>query len=238
MKEQEECGWVWERGKSPGGGTDSGLAQTGAYSRDHSASVSSSPLQRLGGEILWNHTITVNITTLSKHNWTDLDRWEREEEGMGFHCWYKDIGTYSTSFCSVGIQIFSLTSLRWHYKNFVWRTTWLVMHSFYRQHPASHLHGYTNPHMGPAQFNFTLLLLAVELFNWSQHRLRLLLRNKSCYIIYLMILSVIYIISYRVLVLFSGAVCIQSFYWSHFIGFNVKALIVLQSPSAGWCIVQ
>lgn len=90
MKEQEECGWVWERGKSPGGGTDSGLAQTGAYSRDHSASVSSSPLQRLGGEFLWNHTITANITTLWKHNWTDLDRWERAQEGMEFHCWYKE----------------------------------------------------------------------------------------------------------------------------------------------------
>lgn len=68
MKEQEECGWVCERGKSPGGGTDSGLAQTGAYSRDHSASLSSLPLQRLGGEFLWNHTITENITTLWKHN--------------------------------------------------------------------------------------------------------------------------------------------------------------------------
>lgn len=76
MKEQEECGWVWGRVKSPGSGTDSGLTQTGAYSRDHSASVSSSPLQRLGGEVLWSHTITVNITTLSKHNWTKLDRWE------------------------------------------------------------------------------------------------------------------------------------------------------------------
>lgn len=77
-------------GKSPGGGTDSGLAQTGAYSRDHSASVSSSPLQRLGGEFLWNHTTTVNITTLWKHNWTDLDRWEWAQEGMEFHCWYKE----------------------------------------------------------------------------------------------------------------------------------------------------
>lgn len=41
-----------EKEKSPGGGTDSGLAQTGAYSRDCSASVSSSSLQRLGGEVL------------------------------------------------------------------------------------------------------------------------------------------------------------------------------------------
>lgn len=59
-------------------------------SRDHSALVSSSALQRLGGEALWNHTITASITTLSKHNWADLDRWEREEEGMEFHCWYKE----------------------------------------------------------------------------------------------------------------------------------------------------
>lgn len=79
-----------ERGKNPGGGTCSGPAQSGAYSRDHSALVSSSALQRLGGEALWNHTITANITTLSKHNWADLDRWEREEEGMEFHCWYKE----------------------------------------------------------------------------------------------------------------------------------------------------
>lgn len=43
---------VCERGKSPVGGTDSGLAQTGAYSRDRSASFSSSSLQRLGGEVL------------------------------------------------------------------------------------------------------------------------------------------------------------------------------------------
>lgn len=41
-----------ERGKNPGGGTSSGLAQTGAYSRDHSALVSSSALQRQGGEAL------------------------------------------------------------------------------------------------------------------------------------------------------------------------------------------
>lgn len=75
----------YERGKSPGGGTDSGLAQTGAYSRDRSASFSSLPLQRLGGEVLWNHTITVNITTLSKHNWTELDRWERDRrKGWSF----------------------------------------------------------------------------------------------------------------------------------------------------------
>lgn len=33
-------------------GTDSGLAQSGAYSRDRRASVSSSLLQRLGGEVL------------------------------------------------------------------------------------------------------------------------------------------------------------------------------------------
>lgn len=75
LKEQEECGCVWER---PVGGTHSGLAQTGAYSRDHSASVSSSLLQRQGGEFLWNHAITLNLTTLSKHNWTKLDRWERD----------------------------------------------------------------------------------------------------------------------------------------------------------------
>lgn len=66
-------------------GPNTGLAQTGAYSRDRSALVSSSPLQRLGGEVLWNHTITVNITTLSKHNWTELDRWERDRrKGWGF----------------------------------------------------------------------------------------------------------------------------------------------------------
>lgn len=41
-----------ERGKNPGGGTCSGPAQSGAYSRDHSALVSSSALQRLGGEAL------------------------------------------------------------------------------------------------------------------------------------------------------------------------------------------
>lgn len=64
----------YEKGKGPGGGTDSGLAQTGAYSRDRSAPVSSSLHQRLGGEALWNHTITLYITTLSKHNWTELDR--------------------------------------------------------------------------------------------------------------------------------------------------------------------
>lgn len=40
------------REKSPGDGPDSGLAQTGAYRRDHSALVSSSSLQRQGGEIL------------------------------------------------------------------------------------------------------------------------------------------------------------------------------------------
>ena len=73
-----------ERGSS-GGGTSSGLAQTGAYSRDCSASVSSSPLQRLGGEVLWNHTITVNLTTLSKHNRTEVDRWERDRrKGWSF----------------------------------------------------------------------------------------------------------------------------------------------------------
>lgn len=112
------------------------------------------------------------------------------------------------------------------------------MHSFYRQHPASHLHGYTNPHMGPAQFNFTLLRLAVDLFHWSKCRLSLWQRTNSCYTIYLMIFSVIYIISYRVLVLLSGAVCIQSFHRFHFIGFSVKVLTILHAPRASWCIVQ
>lgn len=59
--------------------------QTEAYSRDRLASISSSLHQRLGGEVLWNHTITVNITTLSKHNFTELDRWERDRrKGLSF----------------------------------------------------------------------------------------------------------------------------------------------------------
>lgn len=78
MKQQEECGRVCEREKScwwdwlrscP----DWGLQQ-GSLSF-----VQLFPLQRLGGEVLWNHTITVNITTLWKHNWPELDSWEQDK---------------------------------------------------------------------------------------------------------------------------------------------------------------
>lgn len=45
-------------GRVPVAGLTQVLRRLGAYSRDHSALVRSSPLQRLGGEVLWNHTIT------------------------------------------------------------------------------------------------------------------------------------------------------------------------------------
>lgn len=169
LKEQEECGCVWER---PVGGTHSGLAQTGAYSRDHSASVSSSLLQRQGGEFLWNHAITLNLTTLSKHNWTKLDRWERDRRKR----WSFTADTIQdkNTLASVLWEHTLCRNSHWHIKStlkkYLSEMNELIVHSLRWQHPAVGLHCGVYSHRWALLFNCLWICCPIsEHINWGYY---------------------------------------------------------------------